>query len=474
MNVILDGLLRINEVSDEVLNTIKAELTMKNPEYIRKKAMGLNRYTWGPEYIQQWNERDINGNKEYILPRGYYARLWELTKGDFSLLDMRTAYEKMNYPQNPALRDYQEPVLKAVEDWQSGVVIMPCGAGKTNAGQSAIAYLGQPTLWITHTMDLLEQSMERAKSWLGLKGSQIGVIQGDNYSIGSHITFATVQTLAKRDLAEIKNKFGCIVIDECHLVFKDASKARMFESVISQFPAAYRIGLTASEFRSDGLISTMFNVIGPKIYEIEQNDPRLPTVKPTVKFIRTDFNYIIPEDERLNVQQLYAAIREDVEREYIITRLLDTEVFEGDYCIVLGDSLEHLSSLQNYVLANLNRKTAFLHGKTPKKERNKIMSDMRAGKYQYLFATYQLAKLGLDIPHLNKLFLATPKKDRTSIQQAVGRVMRPAEGKNEPVVYDIWDGNVSQLRYWAKERIKVYENLGCTIIGGPVTRRKKA
>jgi len=96
---------------------------------------------------------------------------------------------------------------------------------------------------------------------------------------------------------------------------------------------------------------------------------------------------------------------------------------------------------------------------------------MRAGKYQYLFATYQLAKLGLDIPRLNKLVLITPHRGKTTIQQAVGRIMRPFEGKPQPVVYDIYDSRVKHLVYWARERVRVYKRLGCEINGGPVVRK---
>jgi superfamily II DNA or RNA helicase len=87
-----------------------------------------------------------------------------------------------------------------------------------------------------------------------------------------------------------------------------------------------------------------------------------------------------------------------------------------------------------------------------------------------LFATYALAKLGLDIPRLNVEILATPKRDKTSVQQAVGRVMRPFEGKKQPVVYDIWDSKVAACQKWARERAKVYLGLGCEIQGGPKVR----
>ncbi len=470
MKVIIDSLLRLQDVPSAVLNRIKVELTLKNPDYIKKRRMGINKYVCGPEYIKLWAEKDVDGVKTYILPRGFYARLWEITQ-DFEVLDKTITLPHIDFPGAPTLRDYQEPALELSLAWVSGICIMPCGAGKTETGLGIIENIGQPTLWITHTIDLLNQSMKRAGSRLGLRGSQIGTIQGTNMYIGSHITFATVQTLAKRDLSNIVNKFGCILIDECHLVFKDNVKARMFESVISQFPAKYRFGVTASDDRSDGLIHSMFHVIGPKFHEVTQDKLNAAgnVVVPRVEFIETDFVYAPDEDEMFNASQMVVAMREDRMRNKVLESILG-RVKQGDYCLVLGDSLEHLENLYTYV-STRGIPAAFVHGQTPKKEREKIMADMRAGKYQFLFATYQLAKLGLDMPRLNAIIQATPKKDRTTIQQAAGRVMRPHEGKATPVIYDLWDKNIPQTTKWARDRVRVYRSLGAEIIGGPKVRK---
>lgn len=356
----------------------------------------------------------------------------------------------------------------------------------TETGMAIAASIRQPTLWITHTMDLLKQSMDRAISRLKLAGDMVGLIQAENMKIGTHMTFATVQTLAKRDLTEIVNKFGCIIVDEAHLVFKDAAKARMFESVLSQFPAYYRFGLTASEHRSDGLINTMFQIIGPKVYEVDQDDPRLKTVKPRVQFIETDFDFHMDtefqynettgqmeeKEEMLNVQQLYQAMRENALRDRIILQILALQK-PGDSTLALGHSLEHLENLLDRLSEYLGSKYEyrFISGETRKKDREKAIEDMREGRAQFLFATYQLAKLGLDIPRLNQLVLATPVKDKTSVQQAVGRIMRPFDGKGVPVVYDIWDKNIKQMNFWARERVRMYRNLGCSIDGGPKVRK---
>lgn len=470
MHITIDSMLRLRDVPSHILASIKDELTIKNPDYAKKMRMGLPRYAWGQEFIKLYHEKVINGQKEYIIPRGVYARLQELLgRGShWNTTYAQRLCEPVEYPKIPVLRDYQSPAVSAALERKSGVILMPCGGGKTETALAIVAATKQPTLWITHTMDLLNQSKERAISRLGITGQQIGMIQGDNMIIGSHMTFATVQTLSKRDISEIKDRFGCVVIDECHLVFKDADKARMFESVIGQLPAYYRFGLTASEHRSDGLIETMFKVIGPKIYEVAQDDPRLMTMKPKIEFITTDFYYEADidadgEKKMLNVQLMLKAMREDLRRNGVVTCTL-RKIEEDDTCIVLGDSLDHLDQLCEMV-EGWGMKAAFVCGETPKKEREQIMADMRTGKYQFLFATYQLAKLGLDIPRLNKLILATPKRDKTSIQQAVGRIMRPDEGKLQPVVYDIVDNLTPQLKNWARERLKVYKTLGCDIGG---------
>lgn len=482
MDVVLDSKLRLCGVPEALRKQIMAELTMDNPEYEKKRRMGLP--LWGVQKEIRLYEQD---GQWLILPRGYYARLYTILKGsDFIQYDERLRLPLISFPGYPLLRDYQEPAVPQAMNWTQGCIIMPCGGGKTETGMAIAASIRQPTLWITHTMDLLKQSMDRAISRLKLSGDMVGLIQAENMKIGTHMTFATVQTLAKRDLSDVVNKFGCVIVDEAHLVFKDAAKARIFESVLSQFPAYYRFGLTASEHRSDGLINTMFQIIGPKVYEVDQDDPRLMTVKPRVQIIETDFDFHMEtefkynetsgemeeKEQMLNVQQLYQAMREDVLRDRLILQVL-AEQKPGDSTLILGHSLEHLEGLMDRLSEYLGSEYEyrFISGNTRKKDREKAIEDVREGRAQFLFATYQLAKLGLDIPRLNRLVLATPVKDKTSVQQAVGRVMRPFDGKGTPVVYDLWDKNIKQMTYWARERVRMYRNLGCSIEGGPRVRK---
>ena len=101
--------------------------------------------------------------------------------------------------------------------------------------------------------------------------------------------------------------------------------------------------------------------------------------------------------------------------------------------------------------------------KAKKVEREQAIEDMRTGRKRYLFATYALAKEGLDIPRLDRLFLTTPQKDYAVIVQSVGRVARPFKDNQQPIVYDYVD-NIRSLLKSYKQRCTSYRKCGCKII----------
>jgi superfamily II DNA or RNA helicase len=449
-------MLYVTDASPDVIKKIKQDLNIKNPEYQKKRAMGLP--LWGcSQTIKLYHEADGT----LILPRGYVRRLWMIQT--FECIDKRLMLPEVNFTSSIQLRDYQEPAIQAIIKVKNGVISMPCGSGKTETGLAIIAALKQPTLWLTHTKDLLNQSLERAKSRLGLKAGEYGVIASGEMTLGTHITFGMVQTMAKRDLSQIVNKFGAIVIDECHHCFISSNAIAQFNSVISQFPAKYRIGLTATAHRADGLIETMFHTIGQIGYRVEQStlNEAGNVVTPKVEMINTNFVF---DNEEPNPNKRFRMMLNDMQNDTLRNNLIIKTMRrnEEQFNLVLGDGLKHLQELKDRLYCN----SAFVCGETPKKERERIMEDVRAGKYRYLFATYSLAKEGLDIPHLNRLYLTTPKRDKATIQQAVGRIGRKAEGKTDAIVYDFLDALVPTCKAQASARKKVYKEIGCQIIGG--------
>jgi superfamily II DNA or RNA helicase len=136
--------------------------------------------------------------------------------------------------------------------------------------------------------------------------------------------------------------------------------------------------------------------------------------------------------------------------------------------VILSDRLEHLETLMGTLPLRMRPYAVMISGKmTSKKgkaEREQALEDMRTGKKKYLFATYSLAKEGLDIPCLERLFLITPQKDFAVITQSIGRIARVFEGKVDPIVYDFVD-DIGYLVKSYKKRCATYRKNDCYFIG---------
>ena len=464
IQIFIDSEIRIIPVNRPLASKIIDELTIKNPAYAKRKAMGLP--VWGiPRLIKFYNYV----NNALVLPRGYLERLKEiLNELDFTVewFDHRLTLPEVYFNSQFTLRDYQLPVISEAITAESGVIVAPCGSGKTEMALALTAKIGQSALWLTHTKDLFNQTVDRAVLRLGLAKTEIGILNADKWIIGDKLTVGMVPSMSKHDLKGLINKFGTVIIDECHHCFKDAKSFAMFYAVLTQFPARYRIGVTATPHRSDGLVESIFLTIGQKIYEVPHSVLRLSgqVIVPVVKYIETDFRYDASDD--LTFNDLLNSLCQDNARSSLVSKVIVQNAV-NHYSLVLGDRIEHLQQIMSMVNAmNTGIRTALVTGDDPKKLREAVMQKIANKELDVLFATYQLAKEGLDIPHLDRLFMVTPKRDYALVTQAVGRISRPAAGKADAVVYDFYDIQVGVLINQAKSRrSKVYRKLDCQIFG---------
>ena len=138
------------------------------------------------------------------------------------------------------------------------------------------------------------------------------------------------------------------------------------------------------------------------------------------------------------------------------------------YNLILSDRLDQLHYLYDQLPPTLQEQSAVIDGKmTSKKakaEREQAIEDMRSGKKHFLFASYKLAKEGLDIPRLDRLHLATPQKDYAIIVQSVGRVARTFKGKEQPICFDYVD-KFKMAENMYKTRCRHYRKCGCNVKG---------
>lgn len=454
MHITVDSMITVHQPDPKLVDWCNDNLVMDNPNYYKMLRMGKR--VWNiPQKIVFYYYHD----GQLILPRGCLKEIWDMFP-DLSLYRHRmTKCQPVAFASLIELRDYQQPAVQAVKVNKQGIIVMPCGAGKTETALQVIAELGQPALWITHTTDLLNQSLNRAKEKLQMKEGQYGVIGGGEYTVGSHITFATVQSLRQKDLDSLAWRFGTVVVDECHRAFMSSEKMGMFQEVMERLPALYRIGVTASEHRSDGLVQGMYHLIGRKIYEVPQErlNKAGSLVLPAVKVISTGWKY--EGDRTLEFGAMLCEMVGDLSRNQLIRSYINENSEHS--CLVLSDRLEQLEWLYNAVSDRIAHRE-YINGKSSRKGREEAIQRMKSGDSTILFATYSLAKEGLDIPNLDRLFLCTPHRDKVAIQQSVGRIMRRHADKTGSVVYDFVDEEGLCISQY-KSRKAVYRKLGCRI-----------
>lgn len=457
MKIIVDNIIRIINAEPVIEKYCKSNLEIDNPQYAQNERLGFPTYNI-PRRLY-WYEK--HGN-DYILPFGCFKDIYKLypIKEDYSLkcLNPNIIY----YKSNIKLFDYQEKAKNEALKSKNGVIVMPAGSGKTQTALQLISELGLKTLWITHTYDLLNQSFDRAKS--NLEGVGLGKIAAGKIDIGTHITFATVQTLVKLDLSQFKNEWDCIVVDEGHRICGTPAQLGMFYKVINALSCRYKYALTATPFRNiKGTEKALFSLIGPIICEVPKEVVSERTIKAEIQPIYTDFK--IPRDAKktdgtIDYSKLTTFLSEDEDRNEIILNIL--KECKNNYTLVLGDRLTQLSYLQEKIGYGV-KIDGTMTSKKKKAQREQYIQDMRDGKENLLFATYGLAKEGLDIPRLDRLILASPHRDKATIIQSVGRVERKFESKKTPLVYDIVDDTQFHNNMF-KSRKTIYRKNGNKIL----------
>lgn len=457
MKVIIDNVIVIQNPSEEIQRYCKENLEIDNPQFAQNERLGFPTYNI-PRRLYWYEKREEN----YILPFGCLKDLYKIypIKEDYSLRFIEP--KKLEYKSNINLYSYQKKAKDMALKSKNGVIVMPAGSGKTQTALQLISELGLKTLWITHTYDLLNQSFDRAKS--NLEDVGLGKIAAGKIDIGTHITFATVQTLVKLDLSSFKNEFDCIIVDEGHRICGTPAQLGMFYKVINALSCRYKYALTATPFRNiKGTEKALFSLIGPIICEIPKEVVAEKTIKATIQPIYTDFK--IPEeaqktDGTIDYAKLTTILGEDERRNEIILDIL--KECKNNYTLVLGDRLTQLKYLQENIGYGV-RIDGTMTSKKKKAQREQYIQDMRDGKENLLFATYGLAKEGLDIPRLDRLILASPHRDKATIIQSVGRVERKFEGKKTPLVYDIVDDTQFHNNMF-KSRKTIYRKNGNKIL----------
>lgn len=452
--------LHIKNYTKDMLEWAKENLIFNNPKYIKAEALG--KWTGNIErYIYMYEIR----NNVLVLPFGCFKDFYLKFKNDLSIVKSLIAPTRdVNYESNIKLYPYQETAVKRLLRAKNGILVSPCGSGKTIMGLETVAMLGLKTLWVAHTNDLVRQAMDRAKSNFGLDYSKYGTISAGKVKIGD-ITFATAQTLCNLDLPLYKDEFDVIVIDECHHIYKGDNSLAMYYKILNNLTARYRFGLTATPKRADGLERCMTALLGNIEHTIPKEEVKKFTCPVKVKKIETDYkpnlDVVLAGDGTIVYSDLIKDLTSDRKRNEKIAEDIKALINSDETAriLVLSDRVEHLSTLREMLSGyKVRQLMALSNSKKAREERRQVLKDLNDGKINVVLATYALAKEGLDVQKLNYVVFASPQKDETTVTQSAGRVGRKAEGKEYGIVIDYVD-DFGMLRGFSKKRNSVYKKL---------------
>jgi len=446
--------------SDEIRKWVMEHLEFRNPEYTRRYRMGL----WTKNTPARIMLYHCEENGDLRVPFGCLTQLPLVHNEEiFTRFHPKKTFD---FGAEIPLYPYQEKAVKQAYDRKFGLILAPTGSGKTQMGIALATMWKSRTLWLTHTTDLIDQSKSRAERYLGR--DKVGKITTDTKALHSHKCFyvATIQTMYRMDPKVYKDWFDVVIVDECHHAAGTYDTITMYEQVLSNLNARHKYGLTATLYRSDGLVGTAKMLLGDVCAEVDKNDCGDTIMRVGIKEVDTS---TILSHECLNtdgtidyVSTISYLCRNQERNELIIKHILAYADYSS---LLLTSRVEHMETLYNMMPEWLQKKTAIVHGKIKKSERQEILNKMRLGELNILLGTYSLAKEGLDIPRLERLYLAIPQKDYGVITQCIGRIARKEE-KRDPICVDFVDININYFYKTWQRRKTIYKKNNCYLLKG--------
>jgi len=449
--------LQADEVPPRLLERLRHALTFPNPAYLDRLRLGLGA-AGEPETLCFLRD----GQDEVSLPRGAVHTLRNLAAAEGIILSSedRRRLPAGTLPPLPELplRDYQRDAVERLARVTQGTVVIPCGGGKTVVGLGAIRRIGTPALVLVHTLDLAEQWREQLRTRLGVEAGLVG----DGVEEPREVTVAVIQALSRWQPPRLESflaGFGLLILDEAHHV-----AAATFHTLVDRCPARYRLGLTATPEREDGLTALLELFLGQELVHVTHGELVAAGVLavPEVQVVPTAFTY--PYHGAEDFGAMMGALAADPARNSLIAETVARDADAGHVCLVLSARVDHCELLAG-LLRDKGLAAEVLCGKVPRKRRTELLQQARAGELRVLLAT-SVADEGLDLPRLSRVYLAFPGRARGRTTQRLGRLMRPHPEKLDAALVDFVDRQVPILRRQHIDRRQLYAE----VLGVPASR----
>jgi len=319
-----------------------------------------------------------------------------------------------------ALRRYQTEAAAAFAPAGSGVIVLPCGAGKTLVGLGAMAAVGARTLVLVTSTLAARQWRDELLARTTVEPAQVGEYSGARKEIAP-VTIATYQVLATRrrgvypHLALLgREDWGLVVYDEVHLL-----PAPVFR-MTAEIQARRRLGLTATLVREDGREGDVFSLIGPKRYDVPWRDLEAQGWVAAADCVEVRVD--LTESERMDYatakpEERYRRAATARSKLAVVGNL--AERHRDDLVLVIGQYLDQLQTLGELLGAPV------ITGQTPVREREQLFAAFRDGRLGCVVVS-KVANFSLDLPEANvAIQVSGTFGSRQEEAQRLGRILRP-------------------------------------------------
>lgn len=458
---VLSGYQYLEGLSESEVDRVKTELTLNNPAYQSARRHSKRQVISIPKYLFYYS----GSPKCLQVPLGYDSSFLECSTQDVRCLS------EVRYPAfTLTLREDQEKAVDAFftrNKSTTGIICMPTGKGKSVAGLFCASHAMQKTLVIVHKDDLVVGWMKDINLCFDGK-VEPGLIKAKSRTIGKQITIATVQTLSRlstEEIRDIQNEFGMVILDELH-----HCPASSYE-VVAMFNAKYRLGLSATPERNDGLDCVFEFYFGKFVFKslkrhddkdilpvrvVKRNSPvsYIPMAREVVRGDKshwvhddtkgtTPFDQIpYPERPRIPFLTLDTGAVLSTHTIRMVVEDVLLEYSRGKSVLVFLTQKEHCRYYSHAIRSALesrgeNPDQVVLYYGDSIESNSDILRKIEEGEYRITISTYKKATEGTNVKAWGVAMLVSSVNNGLAVEQASGRIRRFAEGKSSPsILYD--------------------------------------
>lgn len=495
MQIIKSSRQLVLDLNDEQTKKVKSYLTHDNPAYKSAKRYSRNRYITIPPYIQYFKEGSCNMSDRrhrcLYIPVGVDVETF-LEEKAVEVIDNRRECE-VNYPEfvlelRPDQQKAKDAYFNSLKNDKvpKGLIQLPTGKGKTILALNIAYTLKQRTLILVHKDDLVTGWKKDID--LCFAGEvESGLIKAKSRKVGKQITIATVQTLSRMSEGELSSyldKFGLVIQDECHHV-----GLNIF-NVIDRFPSKYKIGISATPKRGDGLdfVFDLFfggivykheyteddeDILQVEVFVKESNAEYIPFLYEGQVFNMSDFK---PEELPDNLTLLSSMSYEDRPRvpflvvddvlvgskKHMLGVCKDIlkEYREGHSCIAFFTQKEHIVKYYKYLKLFVPEEEILLYYGDNKEKVDVMIEKAESRKCLITLATYAKATEGTNVKAWEVGFLVSSSNSEKNVEQAIGRIRRTTEGKLKVAkLYDYRFSSSYSISSHGTTKDRVYKKL---------------